>query len=402
MPKDLTAALHAREVEAPDLLQVMQSHFGGARWEGGQAIFMPSHGEPQLSVDFDREGRVRSVVSADSMNSDTQAKLEQLVAEKLLQTLPAQVRHAVLFATSPVRGAYRAPDDSFQISPVPLGSPQPEVLIADHPFILSYYVIPSGDAMVTSSRVQRGQQEWAWFLNAVLFDRIGGLGRYSEHHWVLCGRDFAQPAAGQVTWAQEFYALPEDAGLPFDAYPEPSPEMSRTENSAYYTQRGIGGDDLTVPELLDNAVTALGSLDPASRDRFLRAAQWLDAASRMWTFHHGAGLGALVSAVETLGWATPPPEDRCPECGKDRNPGPTARFKHFVDRYTAGSAPVKPADVYTRRSQLYHGAERSAMDEPGFGAFSPAHLESRQEWEGVAKLVQAVLINWLLDTARAS
>lgn len=376
---------------------MLQSHFGGARWENGQEVYFPSHGPSQLTVGFDKKGgRIEFVAAADELPDATRIELERRVREALLEPLAPLVSHAVLFFSRRVRTTYRAPDDSFQISPVPVGAPQPDVLYADHPFLLSYPVRPSSESSITIDRVVRGRQEWAWFLNVVLRDRVKGQSPSSEHHWVLAGRDVTPPITERVIWAQEFYALPEDTHLPSDRFPELQEPTHQVENGTYYSRFGDTEDELTVPALFGEAIASFNALDSVRRDKFIRAAQWFDAGLRMWNVHYGAGLAALVSAVETLAWAHAH-GDPCPTCGKDRNPGPTARFKAFVDRYAGRQGTVRPADAYGQRSTLLHGAERHALDEPGFTAFVPEKLRGRDDWEALMRLTQAVLINWLLD-----
>jgi hypothetical protein len=213
---------------------------------------------------------------------------------------------------------------------------------------------------------------------------------------VLADPDLSRPAVENVVWAQEFYALPDDGRPPADRFPELGTPLPVLDNDRYYSRFGDGVDELTVPALLERTIAAFSALDPGHRDRFLRSAQWYDAALGMWSTHYGAGLGALVAAIETLAWKGRP-ADPCPTCGKDRNPGPTARFKAFVDRYAQEQATLKPRDAYARRSALLHGAERLTIDVPGFMAFMPSYLRDRDEWEATMRLTQIVMINWLLD-----
>ena len=58
-----------------------------------------------------------------------------------------------------------------------------------------------------------------------------------------------------------------------------------------------------------------------------------------------------------------PPSDPCPKCGKDRAPGPTARFKAFVDPYAPGKhTAAERAEFYRLRSSLTHGHKLMRSD----------------------------------------
>ena len=287
-------------------------------------------------------------------------------------------------------------DPHFQICAAPASAPKPEQTIADHPFVFEFPLAQSSDAFITSQRKTRKTLEWTWFLNAVLRTRIKAIGPRADYHWSLCmcGNDALTQA--NIKWAQEFYTIDnfrtQDDG--FSACDEPHVAKIPFEN--YYAADVYRWDEFVVPDNLDALIEAFANLKPEDRFRFLRACQWVYVAYAHWVTHASSFYIALVAAIESLLPAAPKSE-RCPECGRDKGPGPTQLFHDFVEAHTKSETASNRKPLYALRSKLAHGLGLLQLDErPWAFSFNTSALQERESWTELYNVVREVLINWLL------
>ena len=190
-------------------------------------------------------------------------------------------------------------------------------------------------------------------LSALLRARITSTKRVRPRHlWVLCPEDSeaATPTSSRVRYAQEFYSLENFPERIADFSALAAPALAEIPHDDYYSPQFSlreRGDKLSVPSTLSELLDAFTGLSADDRSRFLRATQWFHASEELWRVQTSSGYTALVSAIETLmPKATGSPV--CTTCGKETGPGPTRRFREFVD----GLLPA--SDSYaTSRGRLY-------------------------------------------------
>jgi hypothetical protein len=103
---------------------------------------------------------------------------------------------------------------------------------------------------------------------------------------------------------------------------------------------------------------------------------------------------AQVAAIETLAHEDVA-RDPCPACGNDRNPGPTRKFKDFLDRYALGAGTRTQNDeLYAVRSGLVHGGALLYHDTP-FGSGLISFGEERSRMDSLYEAVRIAVVNWL-------
>jgi len=155
---------------------------------------------------------------------------------------------------------------------------------------------------------------------------------------------------------------------------------------------------MAVPELMTRALDRYFELKASDRKRFLSACYWLQHASHVWDISHTAHYVALINAIEVL--LPSFGGDSCPECGRDRSKGPTAKFAEFPDLYApSDEAEPRRRELYRIRSKITHRHALLFSDTPRhWGGLEPAEQAEFERSGNTMKMVQRALINWLLDT----
>jgi hypothetical protein len=77
--------------------------------------------------------------------------------------------------------------------------------------------------------------------------------------------------------------------------------LGRVDSEKYYDDvHGIDGRGLRIPSDLDDSICCYIALPAPLREKFDRAAFWLDIAARQWSLSASASFAAVVSAIEAL------------------------------------------------------------------------------------------------------
>ncbi len=104
----------------------------------------------------------------------------------------------------------------------------------------------------------------------------------------------------------------------------------------------------------------------------------------------------MINSIQVL--VADAARDPCPECGRDRGPGPTARFRQLVERYAHGVEGV--SQLYSLRSKLVHGGALLDLDLPAaWDSLDPDEMEQSDQYGLARRVATAVIINWFLDRA---
>jgi hypothetical protein len=350
--------------------------------------------EVVLRLAFTKAGRFE-VIPESSLSDEDARTLIRMIGELEGGRTPA-VWRVVLFASLPVKGAFRY-RDRWQIRPVPEDAPQPPFVIAPHPFVLEAKGSAVSEAFVRWLQGRKLLRETELILSLVLH---GGLApdrsTSPSHEWVVSpGWEFSEDSPSPTSFlAQASYFMPTIPGPDddFSDIAEIEP-ISLVPHDDYFGRRGINVDQmLELPANLAALVDALDALPSGDRERFFRSAYWFSRAGGAWRLSQSLSYICLINSIEVL---TPHGlENRCPTCGLNRAPGPTARFRDFVERY-AGDIPDR-SRLYEIRSRLVHGDQILQSDQPSGFAFTPHLWEESQRQERARRIAQAAVINWAI------
>jgi hypothetical protein len=293
-----------------------------------------------------------------------------------------QVGCSILLSRWPLKGWFRY-RDRFQILPVPPQAPKNEGTFENNPFSVEVKFDRSSDPTVIGRRHSRAVREIELLLSAfavVTFRQIK-----VGSHWV---RDDHDPG-GAVVLAQESYHWPGRQGL-LDDFSDVSdvPSLTLIPSNQYYTQSPTASFDL--PSAMSAALDAFYRLDASPRERFLRAAYWVNHAGSVSS--DSASFVALVQAIEAV--MPPQSSEECPTCGKPNGDGPTAAFQKFVDQFSRGLSEKERKDFYGARSSLTHGRHLHHWDADGFSLSPTASVEQANHRQ-LFRVVRIVLLNWL-------
>ena len=172
-----------------------------------------------------------------------------------------------------------------------------------------------------------------------------------------------------------------------------SPEIPLISHEDYYSSAFSTPNTLVLPDSLSQSLELIERLPIADRKRFLRAAQWMQAANGLWEYHTSSHYIALTVAIEAL---IPSEATRAsPTCGKDKALGVTKLFQKFVERYTPRSEANEKKLLYRIRSDLAHGRYTFSIDESPWLSFSTSYLKDHKATTELSRTVQQVLVNWL-------
>ena len=404
--KSILSRIRIGDVDQSEFELVLQAHFGHGRALSETSIEYryAADGPSALALQYDDDGLLVGAFVREGLRANTIDQLASEVRTKLVEGGKAVVRKRVLFSRTPVVGWFRYLD-KFQIRPPPNDAPLAPTIIAPHPFWLEYRFRRSVDNHISIFRGARVAKELELLLIGVLIMMDGLPSINARYSWVI-----PPPQEGTEMLSdlrQELYTWPGQTDPDMDDF-TPAPqgrEIRRIPLQEYYRRLAISvGEPFAVPDGAEHFLDAyFNDLSANGRERFLRASYWLRWAEQVIGESKSAGYTALVSAVEALmGRATG--GEKCPTCKMDTGPGPTARFKSFVERF-APSPHFSNADrrrLYSLRSDLSHGSKLMHEDRMEWGpAMTARGIQSWTDRDNMWQVVRAVLVNWLGDKRRS-
>jgi hypothetical protein len=168
----------------------------------------------------------------------------------------------------------------------------------------------------------------------------------------------------------------------------------------YYTNvRGFDGEGLRVPSDLDESICRYFDLAPPVREKFDRAAFWLDLSSKQWSTSISASFVSVVSAIESLLERGSIHSFCCPVCQQQtqhETPGATRRFRHFFDTYAPSTALASRKNrMYDLRSGIVHGSKLMELDRQLAIGIRPRDWSERELNADLRSLTGIALRNWL-------
>ncbi len=404
MQENLLDELLIPSVDEHELLSVIQRHYGSARSTPEDDVVFPNSSSYSLKI-RSKDGKLQRIEPGPAFSKEELEALKGKTRTQLVESPGTGVAVCILFSSQPVKGVFCSTSAGIQILPLPPQAPHPNVLIADHPFILEFRIRKSHDGFVTNNRHMRGRLEWSWVLNALLRRRIKCIGHRSKHLWVWWPDGPERtPCQAQIKWAQEYYMIDDFVGLKDDFTGATLTEISQVPHNEYYESLYLRSNDFLVPDSLSRLLDLAAGTSIETRRRFMRAAQWMYVANPLWDHHISSYYISLIAAVESLAFSQASPNP-CPTCGKDTSPGPTQRFQDFVERYAPSSDQSERNKkwLYNIRSGLSHGRYLLHVDEtPWDWSLNTTYLKQQDAYSQLSQLVQQVIVNWLVEQSPSS
>ena len=133
--QNLFEMFRASEVDHGELTEILLHHFKTAIQQTDNEVLYPGHStEYAVRLIYGRRG-LKAIMPGPRLTDEDIKTIRRSVKEELLAPSGERVGSRILFAAVPVEGFCRY-RDRFQIIPVPPDAPRPNVLMADHPFII--------------------------------------------------------------------------------------------------------------------------------------------------------------------------------------------------------------------------------------------------------------------------
>jgi hypothetical protein len=330
-----------------------------------------------------KHGKIVGAVAGPAMTSELEEKINAEIQRVLLVPTTAKVCRWTMFSGRPVEGHWRY-RDQFQITPAPPVAPRPNMLIAEHPFVLDFAFDNSADFRISQARYIRRASDLMLVLNLLLRQRISSSTSRGRHHWVWAPPGSEAPAI----WTSEGYVIP-DFRYIVDDLPRATdaPALSETPAETYYNRYAGYADTLTIPVELTHLLDAFGELSGDERERFLRACFWYHTAFAVWNYSQSLHLTSLINAIECL--ASIGPERSKPE-------GPTKLFLEFMETFAPGRpSKTQLNKIYDARGEITHGERLLQFDVGLFSGLDETSARDREIGDNAILLCRGALINWL-------
>lgn len=305
--------------------------------------------------------------------------------EEVVKEIEGNGQHKVgcdcSFSSFRVAGSWRGERSGLQILPPPADAPVAPLELAEHPFILEYPVKASELWPITNFRRMREHRQLTQLLNVLLAGGTTIQPRRPRHLWAMV------PGEGdgdqKVKWVQEFYFANFGDAVRGDLSPPAAETLEEVDPETYYATVGHDGRGLRIPADLDDSICCYMRLSKANRDKFGRAAFWMNMASRQWTDSLSASFASLAIAIEALG---------------DRALTPTKRFSTFIERYApSASLEDRRKKMYALRSDILHGSGLMEMDQDAHFGWAPPEQKERDFINELWGLTRIAMRNWLRD-----
>jgi hypothetical protein len=234
-----------------------------------------------------------------------------------------------------------------------------------------------------------------------------GIKTTSNQHHVIWGIDAEFTPGRDLTprLVQEHYTIPGFPSVVDSRTPMTDPLIELIPDTDYFGLHGRAvSQDLVLPQSLEAWVNSALACDDLVSKRLVRAAYWLNHAGQVFRLSLSASLVAAIQAIEVLLPAVK--GEVCPTCKREVAPGPTRKFKDFLQQYapTNDSEERKARDLlYRQRSRLIHGHELLGTDgDYNFGWTNPAHAFDRMTLDGAVRLARIATINWFVAHASST
>jgi hypothetical protein len=385
-------------VDSAELMILLKERIGGSgqvdREVKPEKFYLPLAGPTNRVAITYKKGLVVRIEAGPAFDT---AEWERISTEIEISLLGGSSKRGrdFSFSSRRVLGSWEGKNSGVQILPPPETAPRANVESADHPFILEFPLRVSELWPITNHRRLREHRKLTLVLNVLLSGHISYFLQRSEHLWAK------HHLRENVDWVQRFFWA--DLGEAVSEKPTtlPTERITEIDPDQYYNYErpGGGGAELRVPTNLDESLVLYQVLNNQQREKFDRAAYWLDMASRQWWLSASSSFACLVSAIESLVENGSTHQTFCDQCQKNRyheTPGAGQRFKTFLETYAAdGPLQHNRDEMYRMRSLILHGARLLSFDEVLSFGWEPPEWNERQIHTELWTLTQIALRNWL-------
>jgi hypothetical protein len=391
--RDVTNQFHVTDINPDELAQQLIGVFNHATYSALDRIDIPNSEAPKVQIYFNAAGQIRKVAS--SLTDNELRPIVSRLADLFLGPTHRKVQRFIGFASAPVTGTWAC--EALTITVAPPEAPRPGQFLADYPYILEVSFEATDDMLVNIPRAYRLRARYELLLS--LF--TSGIKTSRSQHRMLWGMDAERIPPRQLKphLVQEVYAIPGFPSVVEGRTPLADPLVKLVPDSEYFGRYGrTRGEDFDLPQSLEAWMNTAVVCEEQVRQRLFRTAYWLNHAHEVFSLSQSASLVAAVQAIEVLLPAAK--GEVCQACKRDIAPGPTRKFREFLQKYapTPDIAERKARDLlYRQRSQLTHGQMLlSADDNFHFGWATPAHAFDMQTLDGALRLTRMSAINWFL------
>jgi hypothetical protein len=386
------------DLDSAELRMLLHMRIGGpgqydSREGNPNTLYLPLAREScKIKIRFGKGG---DIVRLEPGSAFDATEWEQLCEEinKSILSGPYRTGREYSFSRFRVLGSWRGLRSGVQIVPPPADAPLAPLEAADHPFVLEFPVKVSDVARITNHRRIRDHRRLTLLLNVLLRGGTSFEPPRAGHFWG------GVPESSESKWVHQFFSP--KLGPPIaDALSPPANErLAEIGPDEYYSEIGHDGQGLRVPSDLDDSIHLYMQLSPADREKFDRAAFWMDVSSRQWTISISSSFTSLVAAVESLTDRGVVHRLYCRKCKsicQHEVPGATERFRAFFEKFAPGAARRKRRnEMYAARSGIVHGSDLMQIDQGRDFGWDPPGFNELELHRELWTLTRVALRNWL-------
>lgn len=357
-----------------------------------RTMAFPDSQDVEFLIKLDKYDQVDQISS--DLSQETLESLSKDIRDRLLSDSGTYIAERVIFANRPVIGAWE--HAGLSMKQVPDEAPRPHQLAAPHPFVLQVQYQGVPDSLTRTLRFSQA----IFHTHALLSVLLTGLrplpGSGFSASWGLPAVGPDDPPAEEIqNRVSQLYQPGYFCSNLSGSYGEKIPILS---DEAYYGRPGVYiGEKFDLPSSLPTRLSQYSRLNSSDLRQFQRAIHWYTHSLNVAATSRSAALVAAIQAIESLMPKQLGIRDECPECNRDRGPGPTKKFKEFIEHYYPFSASEKNRKtMYSERSNLTHGWDLLYADRgTPFGWNHPAMAFEHGLVEHAQQTARGALINWL-------
>ena len=208
---ELTDQLLGDAVDPYELIDLLERRYGMACRTGPRECIFPCTDSYTVKIRLE-PGRIARIDPGPGFQPSEVESLKEVIRVELLDSPGDIIGRTVLFARRPVSGVFHS-TVGLRILPAPADAPRPEVIDADHPFVLEFQLPRSANDSVTRMRWIRTGYEWTWILNVLLRPSVRYVGPQPRHLWALLPPYDAPFSYERLQYVQEFYMVTGFKGL---------------------------------------------------------------------------------------------------------------------------------------------------------------------------------------------
>lgn len=342
----------------------------------------------RVTLVFDKDGIIDAIEPGPAFDAGQWAQIADEIDTSLLAG-PAKVGREFSFCGHRVAGSWRGSKSGVQILPPPEDAPRAKVETAQHPFILEFPLMETRRWPVTNYRRMRDHRSLTLLLNVLLNTRVSLMPRRTPHFWAAVPDP---DGPGRTEWVPQAFSAKLGPPVQDQLSPPTATRIETVSPEQYADIMGIDGKPLRLPDDLDESICAYRALSRENREKFDRAAFWLDIGSANRETSVSVTFAALVSAVEALTERGESHLFDCPVCKQKGTHEPVGATKRFREFLKAHASQKQLGLMYKLRSEILHGADLMLIDQGRDFGWDPPSSEEldmvRELWSAVPEAIR--------------